>query len=537
MAQTYFLIEAINIEANVFDTDQLSIIRGSSFLLKQAILHIKNNFPSLHPISTGASTGLFRKINDDITDTALQDKIVKHLREDPNYQLFTFIVEHCQANELLQAKQQLLSQLRISQMQSIGIAPDNTATHQDFPCELDGKRYASTNLKATRQVQTSNNNEKKLSDSIYQRLAQGRKLKNDYYFKELKDKYQQEIEQIGLKKHQFSQDLETLANHENYAKLHNKIAVIYLDGNSFSKKQRDFIQKEKEQSQEQAQQDFDTLIQNKRNDYLINLLQNMVCNIDNHFPDAIADAQNPNELPIIRLETLLWGGDELTFVVPAWLGFEVLQNFYQEVEMKPEGEKKAFTHAAGIVFCHAKSPIRLMRQLANALADHNKNNYPDGREHNYWDYIILESIDYPTNNNIDDFFTQQYASLGIEKDRKPLRPAINWHKNKETLNKLIQDEQLSKGQLYKILQQVDKTEDSTASWDDLNQTTYTANTAQEKQEQQLIKISKGKLTNKLPKLAKDIFDLDINHPKQRLMFWVHLIETWDYLLPQSKGNQ
>ena len=252
--------------------------------------------------------------------------------------------------------------------------------------------------------------------------------------------------------------------------------------------------------------------------------------------DAIAYTDTPsnNENPIIRLETLLWGGDELTFVAPAWLGFELLQNFYQTVEMKLKGEKQAFTHAAGIVFCHAKSPIRLMRQLANALADHNKNNYPDGREYNYWDYIILESTDYPSNNNIDDFFTQQYASLGIEKDRKPLRPAINWHKSKQTLNKLIQNEQLPKGQLYKILQQVDKTEAPTASWNDLNQTDYSPTTAQEKQEKRLLDISKGKLKNKLPKLAKNLFDLDINQPKQRLMFWVHLIETWDYLLPRCK---
>lgn len=530
MAQSYFLIEAINIESNVFDTNQLSIIRGSSFLLKAAITHIKSNFPALKAISTGASSGLFKKISDDTTDDALQQNIVNHLRNHEHYQLFTFIVEYCQADDLYQAKQQLLSQLRLSQMQSISLAPDIAKDSQNFPCELDGRRYASTNPKAKRKVQSSDDNERQLANSLYLRLKQGRKLRNNYYFDTLKEKYQQQIKQIGLDDYQFSQDLKTLATNENYPKLNNKIAVIYLDGNSFSKKQRALINAAKDQ--EQAQTDFDDLIQNKRNDYLISLLQNMICNIDNRFPDAITGV---DKAPIIRLETLLWGGDELTFVVPAWLGFELLQNFYHEVEIKPKGEK-AFTHAAAIVFCRAKSPIRLMRQLATALAEHNKNHYPDGREHNYWDYISLESIDYPSNNHIQDFFTQHYAKLGIENERKPLRPATNWHQSKEKLNALINKNELPKGQLYKILQKTNKNENPTASWNDLNSNEYTSETAQGKQEQRLLQVSKGNLKDKLPLLAKDLFDLDINQPKQRLMFWVHLIETWDYLLPQRKED-
>ena len=39
MDQHYILVEGINIYANVFDTNQLSVIRGSSFLLKRAIDH------------------------------------------------------------------------------------------------------------------------------------------------------------------------------------------------------------------------------------------------------------------------------------------------------------------------------------------------------------------------------------------------------------------------------------------------------------------------------------------------------------------
>ena len=76
MTQFYILVEGINIYANVFDTKQLSVIRGSSFLFKKAIDHltehaaIKDKFIAL---STGASSGLYLVNNgESVTEIVLE---------------------------------------------------------------------------------------------------------------------------------------------------------------------------------------------------------------------------------------------------------------------------------------------------------------------------------------------------------------------------------------------------------------------------------------------------------------------------------
>ena len=63
----------------------------------------------------------------------------------------------------------------------------------------------------------------------------------------------------------------------------------------------------------------------------------------------------------LRLEVLLWGGDEFTLVVPAWKGLEVLERFFQIAARLEFGSDVPMTHRAAVIFCHHNAPILQIR--------------------------------------------------------------------------------------------------------------------------------------------------------------------------------
>ncbi|MCK5726928.1 MAG: hypothetical protein KAH22_08910 [Thiotrichaceae bacterium] len=542
--QYYFLVEAINIVNNVFDTDQLSIIRGSSFLLKEAIETVaKKQNRNLEAITTGASTGLFRCKNKTLSNEEIQREISDILQAG-NYSLFTFAIEYCEAESLFIAKEKLRTQLRLSQLHSLSI-PTDSLKADNPPCELEGKR---PQAKPT-EIKMVQGKKRKLSYSVAQRLEAGRKMRTEYYEEELKEL--KELEQLNLGAYTFSQDLESLAKTHRFPKLNQKIAVIYIDGNHFGKIQNKLIRQE---NPEQKQKDFDRTIQHKRRKFLLHILQGMTDHDNNRFPDAYhrEEASDPsdNKTSILRLETLLWGGDEMTIVVPAWLGFELMQMFFEETSdwnIKSEGKEIPLTHAAGLVLCSAKSPIRIMRDLAESIANDIKEN--SGRDENRWNYIILESIDYPSNNSFEDYWKQRYQAVGLDKT-KPLLPpkASDWIDQKQKLQKLILLGDLPRGQLYHIAQAIQNDQKASIQeqnllWDDFFKPKIKCptTTEQAQKEQRLLQLGDAKtqrrLKAELPSIAKHLFSLALDDSIQRARFWIHLIETWDYLIPYENPEE
>lgn len=69
----------------------------------------------------------------------------------------------------------------------------------------------------------------------------------------------------------------------------------------------------------------------------------------------------------LRFETLLWGGDEMMFVLPSWLALAFLEGFFSATSGWAVGEP--LTHSVGVVICHHKTPIRLARQLVYEIVD------------------------------------------------------------------------------------------------------------------------------------------------------------------------
>lgn len=531
----YLRIEAVNIYASLFDTNQISIIRGGSLLLKQAIDDITLKFKDfLTPISTGASVGLFKVIRED--NPTVKDSVIKFLNTENNYRYFTFVVADTQSDDFKKAKEILIAKIRALQLQQCSISVNGKITKQAKPCTVDGirKAYKSADFPDGRTALTNPFARLKL---VYGRRQRSKLYQNE--FLELEKSLSGETNIQECKKTKFTKDLATLSNAPEFPSLDGKIAVIYFDGNGFSKIQAELVENEQDQIE------FDKQIKHLRRLFLFGLIQ--------HSSQGFGWF---NEKKQIRLETLLWGGDEMLFVVPAWKGFEFMNFFYktsQEWEITLNGEARPLTHAGGIVFCQQNSPIYKMRDLAQQLADRIKN-HPNkqGRTANYYDYLALESIDYPA-EDLDSFFSHRYGDLATYR---------TYLSAKELAETVLQDfknlrEILPKSQVYAIALAARKltiTKDAVSKYliidnysefaDSLTRLYQLAGSEEEKQqlEATLAKLELllfpqsqcplSELPNHNMFLHDEKSRLTENITQQALM-WLNLVQCWDYLWPET----
>jgi hypothetical protein len=348
-------MQGVNFSNFIFDNNNLSTTRGGGMLLLNSTERVKQQFTELREVATGASTGVFEfeAPSDEAADKT-KKAVEKFLNDDPGLKHATFVVDKLLANsegKFNKDKERLIALNRWQQMQSPSIAVPSFSS--DEVCSIDMVRPA-----------TCPGPEGKISESTYQRREYGKKKKEI-------------IEGLtGLTlTHNFPRDFNELTS-ENTAKksrLNNKMAVIYIDGNYFGKLQDDLCKTAKDQRA------FDRLLKESRSQFLKNLFQNMES-------DSIGWLSSGGNY---RIEILLWGGDELMLVVPAWKGWETLARFYSESkEWKFKG--KHLKHASGIVFCHYNSPIHRIKELARELAEAAKKD----RNRNIFNYEVLESFDH-----------------------------------------------------------------------------------------------------------------------------------------------
>ncbi len=526
----YLLVEGVNIYDNLLDTDQLSVIRGGSFLLKDAIEDIRNQFKrDLRPLSTGASSGLFQIVGGQ-SASDLDNQVVRFLRNNPNFRFLPFIVVSTVAGSLLEAKEKLLTQLRFMQLQSPTFAPDlSDQDHRSLgiPCQLEGRRAAVTN--AERKVQSEQ--PRQLSLSVLRRLEHGRAMRQDHYFRD-------DEKPPGLHNYRFTDDFEALATSEKQGVLSGKLAVIYADGNKFSNIQREYLAKSGTEKQDEAQRQFDECVQTLRETFLKNLLREMV--EGDRFPDALT--VNDQNKSAIRCETLLWGGDEFQFVLPAWMGLEFVQYFFEKSRDWRTRDDAPLTHALGIVFCHAKSPIRVIGQLARNLAERVKQGLGDDPCRNAWDYIVLESIDYPANPGIDDFMSIRYGAELADARPVFLPPDDDWNGTKERLIALAGKSLLTRRQLYRIADAFGAgLHEDGVSWADLSNPAkpLPGNASEQTRlEQRMFRLmaeeERQPATDALAAIAARLMGAGedgaslLDSAARRAWLWIHLIEWWDY---------
>ncbi|MFM2043795.1 MAG: hypothetical protein RLY86_2371 [Pseudomonadota bacterium] len=178
--------------------------------------------------------------------------------------------------------------------------------------------------------------------------------------------------------------------------LQNKLAIFYADGNGFGAIRADLAQHHEPPRMVNALAQFSRELQAFRRGFLNRTLEwlrtmggdDIVRQGRGRVPIRIKDKEELR----LRLETLLWGGDEFTMVVPGWLGFTLAQGFFKLSKDWKIGEK-TLTHGAGLLFCDRKTPIRdITRLVKEGLAEEAKKHRKDM---NALSVAAFESADLP----------------------------------------------------------------------------------------------------------------------------------------------
>lgn len=175
------------------------------------------------------------------------------------------------------------------------------------------------------------------------------------------------------------------------AGLAGKVALLYLDGNNFG------ARRHPDGTTPQRLGNFSRHVAAWRGDLLCALLGWAL-----HHPDMRVDrppdeGRGPSRR--LRLETLLWGGDELLWLLPAHCAWDAMGVVQEHLARwtGPDGDAKPLTHCAGLLVAPHKAPVRDLRRLAAALGDAAKDKDAAGRsaERNSVQVLVVDGIDQP----------------------------------------------------------------------------------------------------------------------------------------------
>lgn len=348
MSKHYLRVEAVNITNFVYDTHDVSTIRGGSFLLLDAINSLPVAFKErINPITLAASQGLFwfESSGSDNELNLLKQDILEYLNQKTGgHATFILATQEDIEDDFPQVLEKLEAQIHWVQWHIPTIAiPKPEKSHKE--CYLDGWRPGVVRYRVDPTLEDA-----WISESTAFRREEGVTLRRSLFFKVLGD--EQYLGQVT------SNDLGWLSIDSSKGLLSGKIAFITLDGNGFGGIRRKLCENEVERK------NFDSIIQDFRNTFLKSLLE---------LAKKDPDLQMINEKgeQAIRLEVLLWGGDEITFVLPAWTGWKAIKIFY-DLGKDLEFKHQPLSHRAVMLFCHNNAPILLVRQLAENLLERTK---------------------------------------------------------------------------------------------------------------------------------------------------------------------
>lgn len=418
-------IEGVNLSHVLDDTEDLSTRRGGGLHLLQAVPDLLSHpnalsqLPENASISTGASSGTFVVTGETGETSKLIGKLREHFRSG-GYAHFTTVVDAVpwdgKACSFSKANEGAIAANRWQQMQSLSLAIPAVAgggarsahvmkrlwdslkksktTDQGVQgaCAIDALRPASN------KEHLPGGKSAWVSASVAYRRALGRDARQRFYHRVLGA---EAVRALGIDDSDrlVTDDLQQLAGNgpDDVGNLRDKIALIYMDGNGFGKVQRDASKIGAE-----ALTEWDKHVKCLRRELLRDLLAAALHPCDaNRWQTQVTRGQKTTS--VLRLETLLWGGDEFLLVVPAWLGWPVLHFLFKRVASW-EYEREPLTMAAGLVFAHAKSPIARLTLLAKNLSERGK---AKDRFQNTVVWQSLESFDH-TGMDLDRYFKRRF---------------------------------------------------------------------------------------------------------------------------------
>lgn len=337
-SQSYYIrVAAVNLDYSVYDTHNISVIRGGSFTLLDAVNMLKQ-LPELENVGSGASEGIFKCHAADAEALhQIKQKILSELKTRCE-NFATFVISTVPVKDDVpfpQAVEQLKAQSFWQQYrQPSMIFPTDDGS--DAACFLDRVRPAAGSIKIGEQDQY-------VSAAVKDRHTQGKDLRDNLYNILLNESGDN-----------FTHDLETLATGSGDGALDGKIAFIHLDGNRFGSIRDQLCQTGQKLGA------FQHLIQET--------LQKPALEKILKAANAPANPSFKTSSGKIRLETLMWGGDEIEWVVPASQAWRVLAVFFEHLAGK-RFETVNLTYSGGVVFCHHNLPILQVRKYANQLCE------------------------------------------------------------------------------------------------------------------------------------------------------------------------
>lgn len=351
MQQYLLRIEAVNFDYAIYDTHDISTIRGGSFMLLDAFEKLKKQRPEWD-IGTSANIGLLKfEAHDDIAANAFKDRLLAEPPLAGLRTLATFTAEVLpfgSGNDFTRGLHKLTAACRWQQYQSPAlILPQEIESGE--ACQFDGVRPAARLVRKGDQ-------DIKVSSAVHTRSQNGKDLRQGFYENLLGAK------EFSRRHFGFTDDLEALSSDPKRGNLNGKIAFIHIDGNRFGRT------RDQKCTNETLLLSFQSHIQeNLRKPALRRLLE---------FATASGNESFLTEAGEIRLETLLWGGDEMEWVVPAWQALNVLEVFFKATSDADTWQGFKLTHSAGVVFCHHNLPILQVRRYARDLCDLAKTGLP-----------------------------------------------------------------------------------------------------------------------------------------------------------------
>ncbi len=500
MGKFYLRVEGVNLGNFVYDTEDISTVRGGSLLLLDAVGYLKGKVFTLAlpggkasevelvPVTTGASSGTFEVDLKDVEKTDL-DKAAEMLRgqveeclkgtipdeKGNTYDLkhATFVVDVQPASDnFLRDFESLMAKNRWRQMRQPSLAIPAAAPNAREHCDIDKVRPA------TSSIPDPDGGDKPVGASARTRHDYGREQKYAFYQK-----------QTGARPPdipgEFVRDLDALTADPSRGNLHHKLAILYLDGNHFGKLRRDTCQ------MPQDLKDYDHYIQGRRATLLKDFLTAAVMNDKKGWL-----TQNGQ----CRMEILMWGGDEMLWVVPAWQGWKTLAFLFDHTADWQFRETRMF-HAAGLVFCHHNAAINRIKSLARDLAETAK---AKSREKSLVAYQVLESFDH-VGRGLEDFRKQRCPKT-CTPEQFILKGTEMTHM--ESLFQAIKaDEKLARRKLHDIVARLMKTPEASPS------------------------VIAEVLEQVASPTREDLDKLTACCSGSDKMRWVHLLELWDYVAP------
>ena len=350
-------VEAMNLSNLFGDCHDLSATRGGGLAVLKFAQEIAK---SLHvaPVFTGASQGLFvlEASSPEEAEALIEAELAKV--DFLEHVVISVATEEEDTFDFVAQRARLKARQRWDQMQRPSVVYPRL--EELDVCKTDRVRPAH------RTAQLPNE-----SSFTRQRRELGREKKHSLVQELLKEAVPADFGVVN--------DLTELSKDATRGNLNEKIALIRMDGNGFGNVAQACENKE-------ALRRFSEEVRLQQEGFIRHLVATN--------PDVGWWTQERK----LRLEIVIYGGDEVMLIVPAWAGWKALRCFY---DVLPSGR----TYSGGIVFCHHNSPIHAIKDLSSDLADIAKKSKP---KDNKVACQVLETFD-SIGEDAADYFKRRYA--------------------------------------------------------------------------------------------------------------------------------